>query len=179
MTIDDYFELEEQSQHRHEYINGVVHAMSDQSLGHARIRGELFVALEAHLRGGPCEAFVGARLRIHSDTDELVYCPDLVVACNREDWGTNYVCNPKLVGEVLSPTTEHIDRREKAMTYRRVASIEEYVLLEQKEHKVMVHRRIDNWRPEVYAGPQAAPQFRSIGLSVALAQIYAGTLPSV
>jgi Uma2 family endonuclease len=179
MTVDEYMKFEEQSSFRHEYVNGVVHAMSGPSLAHVRITGKLFVALETHLRGSPCEPFAtDAKLRIRSEADEIIYYPDVVVACNRDEWGTNYVCNPKLVVEILSPSTEHIDRREKAMTYRRVVSIEEYVLLEQDEHKVIVHRRAENWKPQVYMGPQAVAEFRCISLSVPLAQIYAGTLPA-
>ena len=53
------------------------------------------------------------------------------------------------------------------------------VLLEQKEHRVTVHRRAENWKPHMYMGPQAVAEFRSIGLSVPLAQIYEGTLPAV
>jgi Uma2 family endonuclease len=179
MTVDEYMKFEEQSSFRHEYVNGVVHAMSGPSLAHVRITGKLFVALETHLRGSPCEPFAtDAKLRIRSEADEIIYYPDVVVACNRDEWGTNYVCNPKLVVEILSPSTEHIDRREKAMTYRRVVSIEEYVLLEQDEHKVIVHRRAENWKPHMYTGPQAVAEFRSIGISVPLAQIYEVTLPA-
>ncbi len=177
MTIDEYMKFEEQSPDRHEYVNGIVHAMNGPSVAHARIAGKLFVAVEAHLRGGPCEAFAtDVKLRIRSETDEVVYYPDLIVACNSEEWGEHYVCNPKLVAEILSPSTMHIDRREKAMIYRRVASIEEYVLLEQRKHTVTVHRRSENWRPRVYSGPQSVAEFRSISLSVPLTQIYAGTL---
>ncbi len=143
MTIDEYMKFEEQSPDRHEYVNGIVHAMNGPSVAHARIAGKLFVAVEAHLRGGPCEAFAtDVKLRIRSETDEVVYYPDLIVACNSEEWGEHYVCNPKLVAEILSPSTMHIDRREKAMIYRRVASIEEYVLLEQRKHTVTVHRAL-------------------------------------
>ena len=179
MTVEEYMELEEQSSLRHEYVNGVVYAMSRPSIAHARIMVELLVAFKTHLRGSPCEPFAAdVKLRIRSETDEIFYCPDVVVACNRDEWGTNYVCNPKLVIETLSPSTQHIDRREKAMTYRRVSSIEEYVLLEQDEPTVIVHRRAENWRPHVYTGPQAVAEFRAIGLSVPLAQIYEGTLPA-
>jgi Uma2 family endonuclease len=157
----------------------IVHAMTGPTLAHARITGKILVAFTTHLRGSPCEPFAtGAKLRIRSETDEIVYYPDLVVACNRDEWGTNYVCNPKLVIETLSPSTENIDRREKAMTYRRVASIEEYALLEQDEHKVVVHRRAEDWKPHMYVGRQAVAEFRCIGLSVPLAQIYGGTLPT-
>jgi Uma2 family endonuclease len=176
-SVDEYMEFEEQSSFRHEYVNGVIHAMSGPSLAHVRITGKLFVAFETHLRGSPCEPFAtDAKLRIRSETDEIVYYPDLVVACNREEWGTNYVCNPKLVVEILSPSTEHIDRREKAMTYRRVDSIEEYVLLEQDDLRIIVHRRAENWKPHMYAGPQAMAEFRCIGLCVPLTQVYEGTL---
>lgn len=179
LTLDEYMEFEEQSSFRHEYVNGIVHAMSGPSIAHVRITGELFFAVKAHLRGSACEPFVpDAKLLIRSETDELVYYPDLVVACNREEWGTNYVCNPKLVVEILSPSTKHIDRREKAMSYRRVDSIEEYVLLEQDEHKVIVHRRAENWKPHTYTGPQAVAEFRCIDLSVPLDRIYGGTLPA-
>jgi Uma2 family endonuclease len=179
MTLDEYMEFEEQSPHRNEYVNGIVHAMNGPSVAHARIAGELFVAVKAHLRSGPCEAFAtDIKLQIRSETEEIVYYPDLVIACNRTEWGDDYVCNPKLVAEILSPSTRHIDRREKAMTYRRVISIEEYVLLEQGEHRVTVHRRAENWRPEVYSGSQSVAEFRSISLAVPLAQIYAGTLPA-
>jgi len=139
MTLDEFMEFEENSQFRHEYVNGAVHAMSGPSVAHVRITGELFVALKAHLRGRPCEPFAtDLKLMIHLDTDEIVYYP--------------------------------------AMTYRRVTSIEEYALLEQYEHRISVHRRSEGWKPQVYEGPQAVAEFRSVGLAVPLAQIYEGTL---
>jgi Uma2 family endonuclease len=177
MTVDEYFAFEEMSELRHEYVNGVVYAMSSSSVAHAMIAEELSSALKAHLRVGPCRVFTTTiALRISSATDEFVYHPDLIVACNQEGWGKNYMSNPKLVAEVLSPSTKAIDRREKAMAYRRVSSIEEYVLLEQDEHRVIVHRRDEDWKPQVLAGPQAILELRSISLAVPLAQIYAGTL---
>jgi Uma2 family endonuclease len=177
MTIDEYLEFEEQSPVRHEYVNGAVYAMNGVSVAHARIARELVMTVGGHLRGGPCELFsTDLKLRIRTETDEVFYYPDMMVACQRDDWGANYVRNPKLVAEILSPSTQHIDRREKAMTYRRIASLEEYVLLAQDDHKVIVHRRAENWRPQSYTGPQATVEFRSIGLSVPLVQIYEGTL---
>lgn len=179
MTLEEFLEFAEHGPLRYEYVNGVIHAMTAPAIAHSRMAGELFVAVKAHLRGGPCEVFATAvNLYIRSASDEIVYIPDLVVACNREEWDKNWLCNPKLVAEILSPSTRHIDQREKAMTYRRVNSIEEYVLLEQSEHKVTVHRRADQWKPQVYSGPDAVAEFRSISLSVPLAQIYAGTLPA-
>lgn len=175
MTLDEYMEFEEKSPYRHEYVNGEIYAMSGPSLAHGRIAQELFVAVRSHLSGGPCEAFLqNIKLKIQTDTEEIVYYPDLMVTCQPEKWSENCVRNPKLVAEVLSPSTQRIDRREKALTYQRIASVEEYVLLAQDEFRVTVHRREENWQPVMYAGAEAVAELRSIGLNLPLTQIYGG-----
>jgi len=177
MTLDEYNEFEEQSEYRHEYVNGFIYAMSGPSVAHASIATALVLAVGNHLRGGACRVFsADLKLEIRTDSDEIVYYPDLMVACQPDQWGKDRVRNPKLIGEILSPSTQHIDRREKAMTYRRIASVEEYLLFAQDEHKVIVQRRKEGWRPTIYAGAEAVAELRSIGLSVPLAQVYEGIL---
>lgn len=178
MTFEEYLEFVEHSPLRYEYVNGVVHAMSGGSVAHGLVTGRLFNAVGIHLRGGPCEVFSSTvDLEIRSETDEITYIPDLMVACNREDWSEKAIRYPKLVAEVLSPSTRHIDAREKATNYRRVDSIEEILLLEQSEPKITVFRRAEKWRPQIYMGVETVLELRSISLSVPLAQIYAG-MPS-
>lgn len=174
MTFDEYMAFEERSSSRHEYVNGSVYAMAGASLAHNAIAVALVVALEGHLQSGSCKVFaLDAKLEIRSNSDRIVYYPDLMVACRREDWTDNAVRNPKLVVEILSPSTHHIDRREKAMTYGRVASIEEYALVAQTPYRVIVRRREESWRPTLYSGPETSVDLRSIGLSLPLARIYA------
>jgi Uma2 family endonuclease len=179
MTFEEFLEFAEQSALRYEFVNGVVHAMTGASLAHNWVAVRLFSAADAHLQGAPCRVFpAGTNLRIQSDTDDVEYIPDFMVACDPEGWTDQWVRNPKLVAEVLSPSTQRTDRREKALIYRQVQSIEEYLLLEQSEPKVTVLRRADEWRPQIYTGTDAVLELRSIGLSVPLAQIYAGILPA-
>ena len=80
------------------------------------------------------------------------------------------------MAEVLSPSTRYIDLREKASTYQRLESIEEYVILEQSKYEVSVFRRSEEWRARIYRGADAVAELRSISLSIPLAEIYAGTL---
>jgi Uma2 family endonuclease len=177
MTLDEYMEFEGNSEFRHEYVNGSIYAMGRPTIAHARITRELFFAVGNHLRGGPCEVFAeNVKLHIRTEADEIVYYPDLMVLCQPDKVGPDCARDPKLVGEVLSPSTQRIDRREKAMTYRRVTSVEEYVLLAQDKYQVVVHRRQEDWQPHLYEGPQTVAELRSIGLSVPLAQIYEGAL---
>ncbi len=177
MTWEEYLAFEEQSPYRHEYINGTVYAMSGASLAHNRIAQELVVAFRSHLRGGPCEPFfLEAKLEIRAARDIIMYYPDAMVSCRPEDRTDQVVRNPKLVVEILSKSTQHIDRREKALTYQRVESIEEYVLIAQKEPRIIVHRRSDDWRPVLYSALEAKVEFRSMGLEMPLAQLYEGAL---
>lgn len=177
MTFEEFLEFVETSPLRYEYVNGVVHAMSGGSVAHGLVTGSLMGAVISHLRGGPCKVFSSnVDLEIRSETDEITYIPDLMVACNPDEWTEKAIRNPKLVAEVLSPSTRHIDQREKATNYRRVGSIEEILLLEQSPPKITVFRRADRWRPQIYTGMEAVLELRSIGLSVPLAQIYESAL---
>lgn len=105
-----------------------------------------------------------------------MYYPDVMVSCRPEDRTDQTVRNPRLVVEILSKSTQHIDRREKAMTYQRVQEIEEYVLIAQNQPRIIVYRRAEGWRPMVYSSMDARVELRSIGLQIPLAQIYEGTL---
>lgn len=177
MTWEEYLAFEEQSPYRHEYVNGMVYAMSGASLAHNQIAQELVMAFRAHLRGGPCTPFfLEAKLAIRAGRDQIMYYPDVMVSCRPEDRTDQEVRNPKLVVEILSKSTQHIDRREKAMTYQRVEAIEEYVLIAQNQPRIIIHRRAEGWHPMLYSSMDAQVEFRSIGLNISLAQIYEGTL---
>ena len=177
MSWEEYLTFEEQSPYRHEYVNGTVYAMSGASLAHNSIAQALVVAFRSHLRGGPCKPFfLDAKLEIRAGRDRIMYYPDAMVSCRPEDRTEQVVRNPKLVVEILSKSTQHIDRREKAMTYQRVEAVEEYVLIAQNLPRVIVHRRAEEWRPVLYSTMHARVDFRSIGLELTMAQIYEGTL---
>lgn len=173
MTPEEFFDLEERSPVPYEYVNGVIRAMLGPSLAHCRITQNLFVAVKSRLGTGPCEAFcTGLSLRLWLGDDKIIYKPDLFVSCEPQAWNDRWIPNPKLVVEVLSPSTQHIDRREKAVNYRRVPSLEEYVLISQKRAELTIYRRGEHWLPEVVCGLSATAELRSLGLSVRLAEIF-------
>jgi Uma2 family endonuclease len=174
MTEEEYLEFEESSPMRHEYVNGAVYAMSGATLAHNRIVSRLHVALQRRLRGRPCEVFIqDLKLKLTPDPDKFFYYPDVMVSCDRAGWYEKYITNPRLVIEVLSSSTKHIDRREKALNYHRIDTIDEYVIVAQHGYQVTAQRRADNWVPQVMSGPDAIAEFRSVGVSVPLVEIYA------
>ena len=87
----------------------------------------------------------------------------------------SYVTHPRVVVEVFSPITEDIDRREKVLNYRRIATLEEYLLIAQRSPQVIIFRRSDEWSPIELTSPDAVVESRSLGMSMSLRNIYAGT----
>jgi Uma2 family endonuclease len=173
MTLEEFFEFEEHSETRHEYVDGVVFAMSGPSVAHERIRHRLVRAFENHLGRGPCHVFSsGMQLLIRREASEICYYPDVMIDCRRETWGNHFLRNPTLVIEILSPSTHLTDRREKLQNYRLINSMEEYVLVAQNEPKLTIYRRAAGWRPQICAGANSPAELRSIGLTLPLNEIY-------
>jgi Uma2 family endonuclease len=174
LSVEAYLEGELHAEVRHEYLAGEVYAMTGASRPHNIIAGNLFTVLHAHLRGGPCRVFMSdMKLRLRHGRDDYFYYPDLMVACRPEDSARYWCEQPKLIVEVLSGSTERIDSREKLFAYQNIEALEEYVLLAQDKREATVYRRAEGWSA-VRPGGEDLLEMASVGLSVALEQIYEG-----
>jgi Uma2 family endonuclease len=177
MSVADYLALEETSAVKHEFIGGEIHAMSGASLAHNKIAGNIYASLRAGLRGGPCQVFMAdVKVRLDVARDEIFYYPDVVVSCHPTGTETHVLRFPTVVFEVLSPSTEAIDRREKNSNYRVAQTLEEYVVVAQDRREVTIFRRATGWQGEVFTAPEARVEFRSVKQAMTLAAIYEGVL---
>lgn len=177
LSVEEYLRFEESSSTRHEYVGGELFAMAGATQRHNVISLNLASALLDHLRGGPCRAYVeNVRVRLTVARDEIFYYPDVTVACGPQDLGSVFLTDPKLVVEVLSPSTERTDRREKALNYRQIPTLEEYVLIAQHKSEVTVYRRSEVWRARVLTQPDAQLELRSIAYALPLGRIYEGVI---
>ncbi len=169
--IEEYLESELTAEVKHEYVAGHIYAMVGTSKAHNRIAINVTLALNAHLRGGPCQVFM-ADIKVYVEKAEAFYYPDVVVACERGESDPYIVAKPLLVVEVLSPSTERIDREEKLHNYQQLDSLQEYVLVAPDAKEVEVHRRVEGaWEVEAYTG-EGAVRLDSVGLQLALAEIF-------
>ena len=146
--------------------------MAGASKVHGTLALNAAIVLRQHLRGQPCGVWM-ANMKVRVWPDFAYYYPDVVVTCDAADLGPNapkdYVEAPKLVLEVLSDSTEPVDWREKLLSYRRLASLEEYVLVDQDRAWVEAYRRTPaGWVQEVYGSGESV-RFTSIDLAVPLA----------
>lgn len=177
LSVEDYLRYEADGTVRHEYVMGRIHAMAESTESHNLISGNVAAAFHAHLRGGPCKAYMADfKVRLEINREDIFYYPDVMVACQRVGVEQYYLRYPTLLVEVLSPSTENIDRREKLLNYPQISTVEEYVLIAQATREVTIHRRSEDWAPLLLTAPDAVAEFRSIKLSLPLHQIYEGVI---
>ena len=148
-TYADYLAHEAASNVKHEYLKGEIYAMAGGSPAHAELSLAVGAALREQLQDKPCRVF-SSDLRVRVDATGLATYPDVTVVCGaleRDKDGRETVLNPKVLVEVLSDSTERYDRGEKFEHYKQIPSLDEYVLLSQKEALLEAWRREDgSWR---------------------------------
>ena len=177
ISPDEYLEGERSADVRHEYVDGRAYAMAGASDDHNRITRNILTALDNALRGKLCEPFAtDMKVKIPPAFAEAFYYPDVLVACDPTDNAKYYRERPSLIFEVLSPETERTDRREKAIAYRQIPTLEAYVLIEQDHVAVTVLRRAEpGWHSELLEGSDALLKLPPIGVEIRLDRIYERT----
>ena len=181
-SLEEYFEIEARSSILHEYVAGEIYDMAGPSQDHEIIAMNLAAPLHAHVQDRPCRIYRGRQLQFKIGEDDFVYRPDVWVACGEvRNAKGGFVDEPCLVIEVLSPSTARFDRREKMASYREIPSIEEYVLVGQKPAHVVIHRRAQQWKPQVMESLDGSLDLQSVGILLPITRIYKGvsaeTLP--
>jgi Uma2 family endonuclease len=143
ISAEDYLAGERISSIKHEYIRGQIYAMAGASKAHGIIAGNLFSMLRNQLRGSGCTTYM-ADIKVCIEAADTYYYPDITVTCDERDRVSleeDFICHPRLVVEVLSPTTAAFDRGDKFADYRTLKTLEEYVLISQERLSVDCFRR--------------------------------------
>jgi Uma2 family endonuclease len=179
MTLEEYFDFEGRSPTRHEYVDGEVFAMSGVTRRHNSIAGNLYIALRTAARGGPCRVHI-AEVKLRAR--RVIYYPDVMVACGTPPTDERLEDAPSLLVEVLSPSTQSTDRREKLMVYKGISGLNAYLIVDQMQRRVDRHWRdtTGDWRHDVFADDGVVPvSCGPLNLTLTLDEIYEGvTFPS-
>jgi len=172
VSVEEYLKGELASDARHEYVNGEVFAMVGGTKAHNAIAGNLFALLHTCLRGGSCRPYMSdVKVRVRTGQDDRFYYPDLLVSCTRQEASAYYTEAPVLIAEVLSASTERHDRAEKFYQYRKLESLQEYVLVAQDLMRVEVYRRATGWDLELY-GEGDRFRLETADLELAVDELY-------
>jgi Uma2 family endonuclease len=156
-------------------------AMGGGSYWHNLVKDNLARGLGNRLASRGCTVLTSDQ-RVKVDATGLYTYPDVVVFCGKPTFedGVHYsAINPLVLAEVLSDSTEKYDRGIQFGHYRQLPSVQEYLVLAQDRVSVERYRRQtagdpSSWVLIAVTDPAGIVEFESLGISVPVAEIYAG-----
>ena len=176
---DEYLRFEETSDVKHEFRNGQVIAMAGGTHEHGIIAVNLGAALVPRLRDTPCVT-AGSDVRVRSSADGSYSYPDLTVVCAEPVFARAghrvTLVNPQVVVEVLSTSTQSVDLGDKLDAYLAIESVREYVVVAQDRPWARSFTRGPDGQLGIgplVQGMEATLAFRSLGVGVPMAEVYA------
>ncbi len=192
ISPEEYLNIERQNPIRHEYRRGLVYAMSGGSDNHDRIAFNFLKLIDNHLGDTTECRFYSGNVKVNYQ-DKFYYYPDAFVTCDPRDRNNRSLgarslgdCEspgshryikryPKLIAEVLSPSTEAFDLDEKFEDYQQLETLQEYVLISQDKPQVECHRRTDTntWETIIYQSEDRV-FLSSLDLEFDIAKLYRG-----
>ncbi len=179
MSVRQYMELLEKSDVRYEFWDGEIVAMAGASLRHNQITMNIGGLAWQQLRGKDCSAAQSDQL-VKEESKQRYLFPDVVIHCKKgriEKTFVEAVLDPVVVFEVLSPSTERIDRTKKFESYSRIESLKELVLVNQ-DRQIVEHfyreSASDDWRAQHLFEDDHELELRSVGCNFLVKDLYEG-----
>ncbi len=175
-TVEEYLKFERASEERHEFLNGKIRLMPRNPFRHSFITVGASAGLHAQLKERDC--FIGqSTMRVKVTETGLYTYPDIVVVLGEpliEYEEEDTLLNPTLLVEVLTPETEAYDRGDKWHHYQSLESLQEYPLIDlDRPHVTHFLRQSENqWLYASVTGLEKTVELRSIGCTIALADVY-------
>ena len=178
ITFEEYLEMEERTEEKHEYHDGVLVPIKAATDRHAEIVINTASTVRAELRKkkSKCRVF-DSSLKVYFKAYNHGAYPDSFVICDKPAYFKNKkyaVLNPLLVIEVLSPSTEDYDRGSKFSKYRSLPSFQEYMLVSQDEPKVETWYKVEEnlWRISRTEGMEDSIHLYSLKIDLPLSELY-------
>jgi Uma2 family endonuclease len=184
MTIEEFFAWEETQEESHELVDGVPvlrgewirygdawTMMAGASQRHDQIVVNVIIALGTRLRGKLCRTF-SPDMSVRTGP-KRIRRPDSGVDCGPRVDRSTEASEPRVVVEVLSPSTRDFDMFAKLDEYRAVPSIEHVLLVDPNDPAAQLWTRgPEGWRETTLRGLESAAELSAVDLSLPLAEIY-------
>lgn len=176
-TVEEYLYWERIADVRHEYYDGQIVMMAGGSPRHSLLGANLIAEFHRAVSGSGCRVYT-SDLKIRSSPSQFVY-PDVTVVCGElqfHDAERDVVTNPRLIVEVLSPTTETTDRGVKWLHYQRLSMLRDYLMVSQQEPIIEHYYRDEHgeWQSVIHQGLETIMNISALDCAIPLHRIYDG-----
>ena len=175
-TVEEYLAYEQETDIRHEYIDGEIFAMAGGTENHSLITANALTEVSYQLRGSSCRAYT-SDLRVKISDKKYVY-PDFSVVCGEAEFADDnhtMLTNPVLVVEVTSPSSMSYDKIVKRDFYLTLPSLQGYLIIDQ--HRIFAElytRKEIDWRIRQYMSIADIIQLEMLNCTLALTEVYRG-----
>lgn len=177
LSPDEYLEFEREAETRHEYVDGKIYDMAGESLAHSQVCVNIAREISFLLKGSSCQA-LSPNMKVRAETKGLIAYPDLSIVCGEpvfHDIKRDVLLNPKVIIEVLSPSTQRYDQTKKFFRYRKeIPSLTDYILIYQDVAFAEHHAKNDegNWEHNGFDGLADTFRIPSINCEIPMTEIY-------
>jgi len=178
ISIEEYIAIERENDTRYEYHNGEIFVMAGGTVSHTDISGNVFHETTTKLRAknSSCRPF-NNDLKIQIQSERRFVYPDMSVICGEPETSEYYkdaLTNPIIIIEVLSDSTANYDRGKKFFLYRKIETLQEYILIEQDAPEIDIYTRTegDLWRIKRVSGVENSLTLQSLEIEIPLKDIY-------
>lgn len=173
-TPEEYFRMEEAGEQRHEFINGNLIEMSGASREHHFICQNIFLALLYAAKPLGFKVFI-ENMKVKIQNENQFYYPDIFITKEAQTDANKYVqFEPELIVEVLSETTRAKDLVDKFIQYRKIKTLNYYLLVEPEKYLVLCNFKNDQgeWDMISYTNADEIISLPALNISLSMADIY-------
>ena len=179
MNPDDFLEWEFRQQEKHEYIEGAIITMQGASANHNIIQSNIIGSLWSKFNKTLCSV-VGSDLKVFVKAKESYFYPDALIFCGDPEYADtrkHVITNPKVIFEILSPSTENYDLGKKFFIYMQVESIKEIIFISSTSAEIKAGRRQpdNSWKFEIITNLNESLFIESINTYIPLGDIFLKT----
>lgn len=173
-TPGEYFSMEEAGELRHEFINGNLIEMSGASREHHFICQNIFLALWYSTKPSGYKVFIES-MKVKIQNENQYYYPDIFITKEAETDENKYVqFEPELIVEVLSESTRAKDLVDKFIQYRKIKTLDYYLLVEPEKYLVLCNFKNEEgeWDMISYTKSDEIIPLSYLNISISMADIY-------
>ncbi len=174
-TLEEYIQLDEAGEIRHEFINGNLYEMSGATRDHNEIIGNIYIYLRMLKVLTGFKVFM-ENMKLKIQGENKYFYPDLLITKEPQtDTNLYFQEHPELIIEISSPTTRIYDAVEKFIQYRKIDSLLYYILVEQDKLLVTLYSRLnaaEEWQSETFLSPEDVIELPSLQISLPVKTIY-------